>query len=216
MLPGIPRGAEAATRIWARTRGAVYISRLMRKTLVLSLALAALAALVLPTCAGAQRRPLYAGFGIGPHAFVTDHWRGCCDANFRVSGEFGWHPSGDDSGFFLAGEAIFTAGDSFVMFLPALRLGGDIEVHSRREITVFLRPSGALGGGFWDARDRGTLGLFFFQPAFDLRLALARHLIQLWLRPLSFDFMFFPDWYGTDDFRFVAAYSPMVGLDFAF
>lgn len=190
----------------------------MRKTVFVSLwvAIAVASASAVPAPVEAQRRPLYAGFGIGPHAFVSDHWRGCCDANFRASGELGWHPSGDDSGFFLAGEAIFTAGDSLVMFLPGLRLGGDIEVHHRGEITVFLRPSGLFSAGFWDVSSQGMLGVIVLQPAFDVRVALADHLLQLWVRPVSFDLMFFPDWYGADDFRFVAAYTPMVGLDFAF
>lgn len=171
-----------------------------------------------PSSAEAQRRPLYAGFGIGGTAYWGDRYvADCCDVHFRAQGEFGWHPSGDDSGFFLAGEAIITGGRHYFTFMPGLRLGGDIPVHRTRDVTVFLRPSGMFGGGFWDHQNDGwgLVGFFVLQPAFDIRLALADHLIQLWARPVAFDLMFFPDWYD-DRFYFSAAYVFQVGLDFAF
>lgn len=181
---------------------------------VLVLALAAVA----PSSAEAQRRPVYVGFGFGGHAFVSDNYRACCDFRPRVQAEIGWHPSGDDSGFFLAGEAILTFDSGFVMFTPGLRLGADIPVYARRDITVFLRPSGLFGGGFWDPDGpHNTLGFFLLQPAFDIRLAVANHLLQIWFRPVAIDLMFFPEWYFPDrDFRFAAAYVFQAGLDFAF
>lgn len=180
-------------------------------TLLVGIAIA-LAALT-PSSAEAQRRPFYAGFGLGPYAFVDCP---ACRVHFRVQGEFGWHPSGDDTGFFLAVEAIPTFGDDFFMFMGGLRLGGDIEVYRNRNIGVLLRPSGLFGFGFrdWVGSPR-RYGFFVLQPAFDLRLALASRVIQLWIRPVAFDFFFHPD-YDARGFYFDAGYVFQVGLDFAF
>lgn len=193
----------------------VRVMRTTRLALLLAPLLALFVIAAAPSHAEAQRRPLYAGFGIGGYAFWTDNLGGCCDVHFRAQGEFGWHPSGDDTGFFLAGELIITGGRNYFMFMPGLRLGGDIPVHETRDLTVFLRPSGLAGGGFWDPDGPdNTFGFFVLQPAFDIRLALADHLIQLWFRPVAFDLLFFPGWYG--DFHFAGGYNFMAGLDFAF
>ncbi len=192
--------------------------KVLRALALAPLLLVALATLEPSRAAAQEGRPYYVGFGVGGHAFVTDNWRACCDVRLRVQGELGWHPGGRDSGFFLAGEAIFTIDTPFLLFMSGLRLGGDIEVHDRGDLTVFLRPSVLLGGGLWDPDDRvsDTLGFFVVQPAFDIRLALGSHVVQLWLRPVGVDLMFFPEWPTDRDYHFVAAYVFQAGLDFTF
>ncbi|MDQ3031310.1 MAG: hypothetical protein M3Y87_02760 [Myxococcota bacterium] len=186
--------------------------------LLVAIAIAVTATLPAST-AEAQRRPLYAGFGVGPFAlFGHDGFYGpCCDVHFRAQGEFGWHPSGTDSGFFLAANLTITPGNDFFIFTPGLRLGGDIEVHSRRDVSVFLRPSVLLGAGFFDPDGPdNTLGLFVIQPAFDIRIALADHVVQLWVRPFAIDFLLFPEHWHDRRFRWHAGYTFMAGIDFAF
>lgn len=179
---------------------------------MLSITLAASA--LAPSSAQAQRRALYAGFGLGPYAFFDC---GGCDVHFRAQGEFGWHPSGDDTGFFLAVEAIPTFGRHFFMFIGGLRLGGDIEVHRSRDIGVLLRPSGLVGPGFYDPDGRDNArGFFVIQPAFDVRLAVADRVVQIWVRPIAFDLLFWPEWYSDGRFAFNAGYMFQVGVDFAF
>lgn len=175
-----------------------------------------LGAVSAPSQAEAQRRPLYAGFGVGPFALFAHDYPSCCDVHFRAQGEFGWHPSGDDTGFFLAANLTVTPGRNYLIFTPGIRLGGDIAVFSRRDIAVSLRPSVLFGGGFWDLDGpNNTLGLFVVQGAFDVRIAVADHLLQFWVRPVAVDFLLFPEWYNRD-FRYHAGYTFMAGLDFAF
>jgi hypothetical protein len=109
-----------------------------------------------------------------------------------------------------------TFGPDFVMFFGGVRLGGDIQVWSNRDIGILLRPSGLVGGGLYSHDRRNTIGLFVLQPSFDVRLAVANRLMHVWARPLSFDLLFFPGWYDTRDTRISAAYAPMVGIDFNF
>src|SRR5262245_58483417 len=92
-----------------------------------------------------RRRPLYAGGGVGPAAIFIHEFGGCCDAHFRTEGEIGWHPSGEDTGFFLAGNVTLMAGRNWFAFYPAIRLGGDIEVFHNSDVAVLLTPSGLAG-----------------------------------------------------------------------
>lgn len=173
---------------------------------------AVVAATLTPGTAHAERRrPLYAGFGIGAYVHF-DH-----ASHFRGSGQFGWHFSGTDTGFFMAVEAVPIGGHNFFAFHTGLRLGGDIEVYENRNIAVILRPSGFLGLGLYDWGDDGydVWGAFVTQPAFDIRLALADHLLQLWVRPAALDIVFFPNRYGRD-WDVDVAYVVMTGLDFTF
>jgi hypothetical protein len=192
------------------------LSHAKAATLLVGIAIAV--ATLTPSGAEAQRRPLYAGFGLGPFALFNDDGRygPCCDVHFRAQGEFGWHPSGTDRGFFLAANLTVTGGNNFLIVSPGIRLGGDIEVYGRRDVSVFLRPSALLGGGFWDPNGpNNSLGFFLVQPAFDIRFAVANHLLQFWVRPVAIDFMLFPDWYDNG-FRWRGGYTFMAGLDFAF
>ncbi|AKF08571.1 hypothetical protein DB32_005720 [Sandaracinus amylolyticus] len=187
-----------------------------RAGLIVAGLLFAAALFVAPSRAEA-RGPLYAGFGLGPYVLVAhDYADAFDDAHFRTSFEFGIHFSRDDTGFFIAFEAVPTFGDWYVMFFGGMRLGGDIEVYANRDIGVIVRPSGLIGGGIWDPDGRDNdLAYLVLQPAFDLRLALADRLMHLWIRPVSFDLLFYPDWYDGD-FHFDAGYSFMAGLDFNF
>lgn len=181
--------------------------------LVVSLAFAL--GLALPSSADAQaRRPLYAGFGVGPYAYFDVD-----NVHFRGEGEFGWHPSGTTEGFFLAANATTSVGRNFVLFFGGIRLGGDIAVHRTRDVTIFLRPSGLFAAGFldFDGRDN-TYGGFMLQPAFDLKIALLDELLHIVLRPIAIDIFLWPDYRfgGRRDFSASFAYSGLVGLHFAF
>lgn len=178
------------------------------------LLLAALAAFA-PSRAEA-RGPFFAGFGLGPYALIQHEYSDCCRTHFRPQFEFGIHFSRNDTGFFIAFEAVPTFGDDFVMFFGGIRLGGDIEVWANRDVGVIVRPSGLFGGGIWDFRGpRNELGMLVLQPAFDFRLAVANRLMHIWIRPIAFDLLFFPDWYDGR-FQFDAGYNFMAGLDFNF
>lgn len=183
----------------------------LRKT---SLVAALLAATFLaPSVAEAHDRPLYAGFGGGPHIDLD-----CCRVHGRLQGEFGIHFSRDDRGFFLAFEVINTFGDDFYMFLGGIRLGGDIEVYGRHDYGILLRPSALIGFGWRDYRGPyNDWGVFVVQPAFDVRFVFAHRVLALWLRPVSFDFNIYLDRYRPNrDLYWGVGYQFMLGLDFQF
>lgn len=211
-------GSSRAADYSSRMRDTSNVPSARMVMLLVGIAIAITAATP-ASSAEAQRRPLYAGFGVGPFALVghdNTFYGPCCDVHFRAQGEFGWHPSGTDSGFFLAANLTVTPGNDYVIFTPGLRLGGDIPVYERRDIAVFLRPSALFAGGFWDFRGPdNTLGLFVIAPAFDVRFAVADHLLQFWIRPVAIDFMLFPEHYDRR-FRWHAGYTFLAGLDFAF
>lgn len=173
-----------------------------------------------PGIAGAQSsarsRPFYVSGGLGPAALFAHEYGDCCDAHFRTEGEFGWHPSGNDTGFFLAANATFTLGRHWFLFFPGVRLGGDIEVFANRDLAVLLSPSGLGGGGLFDPDGPvDSLGFFVLQAAFAAKLALLERVLQVWLRPVAIDFLFFPSWYDND-FEFDAVYSFVGGVAFTF
>jgi hypothetical protein len=176
--------------------------------------LVALAALA-PSEVEAQRRPMYAGFGGGLYAIHETGY----DIHGRLQGEFGFHFTGDDTGFFLAVEAVTTfgsRGNDFLMFFGGLRLGGDIEVYGNRSVGIMLRPSGLVGFGFHDYAGPGnTWGFFVLQPAFDVRFAVADHLLAFWIRPVAWDFLFYWD-RSLRDVWITAGYQFLIGLDFQF
>lgn len=185
-------------------------------TRFLAVLVLSLATLLTPTTASAHDRPLYAGFGGGPYFLF-----GCCQVHGRVQGEFGIHFSRDDTGFFLAFEAVSTFGDDrsddFFMFFGGVRLGGDIEVHGNHEYGILLRPSGLVGFGWHDRYRYNDWGFFVVQPAFDLRFVFAHRVLALWLRPVAFDFLFFWDRPGDGrDWSLDVGYHGMIGMDFQF
>jgi hypothetical protein len=163
-----------------------------------------------------NRRPLYAGGGIGPAAMFITEVAGCCDAHFRTEGEFGWHPSGEDSGFFLAANVTLVAGRHWFVFYPGLRLGGDIEVWHNRDVAIQLTPSGLVGGGIVDHDGpANTFGVLVFQPAFGVKALILDRLLQIWARPVAFDFVLYPRYFGNV-VEVDAIYSFMAGVFFAF
>ena len=140
---------------------------------ILAIAIVAAAVAAAPAPAEAQRNPLYAGFGGGPYAYFD-----CCAIHGRLQGEFGWHFSGDDTGFVMAVEAVTTFGPHFLMFFGGLRLGGDIEVAGRHDWGVLLRPSGLFGFGLYDREGPDNAwGYFVLQPAFDIRFVFADRVV---------------------------------------
>jgi hypothetical protein len=170
--------------------------------------------LAIPSEASANRfRPVYVGFGGGLYADFD-----CCAIHGRVSGEFGWHFGGEDTGFVMAVEAIGTFGPNFWMFLGGLRLGGDIEVHGDRHVAIMLRPSGLFGvaGRDYDGDGHGVFGYLVLQPAFDIRFAVAERVVVFWLRPVAFDILFQWDRSPRGDWYASAAYQAMGGIDFQF
>lgn len=186
----------------------------LRKTSIVAALLAA--TLLAPSLAEAHDRPLYAGFGGGPHVDLD-----CCNVHGRLQGEFGIHFSRDDRGFFLAFEAINTFGDDFYMFLGGVRLGGDIEVYGRHDYGILLRPSVLVGFGWRDYSGPynhwGDWGVFVVQPAFDVRFVFAHRVLALWLRPASFDFNVYLDRYRPNrELWWGVGYQFMLGLDFQF
>ncbi len=180
----------------------------------------ALALLVAPLAQADAGGPWYAGAGVGPMLDL-----GCCNTHFRIEGEFGYHFSGHDTGFFLAANVATGVGGDFVQFHGGARLGGDIEVHSTHDFAVLITPSGMLGGGilnfnngYW--RGRGFAygdgyGYFVLQPAVAISVALVQRLLHVWVRPVAFDLLFFPDHYGGG-FGLDAVYSFMAGVFFTF
>lgn len=196
--------ARMRTTRWSTLRAALSGAALL---------LAALAAFA-PSRAEA-RGPMYAGFGLGPHWYLDCDG---CRAHFRPQFEFGIHFSRNDTGFFIAFEAVPTFGDDYIMFFGGVRLGGDIEVWGNRDIAFILRPSGLFGGGYTEFYGRPDVdwGFFVLQPAFDLRLAVADRLMHIWLRPVGFDLYFIPERPGDHRFEFDAGYAFMAGLDFNF
>lgn len=186
----------------------------LRKTSLVAALLAA--TLLAPSLAEAHDRPLYAGFGGGPHIDLD-----CCRVHGRLQGELGIHFSRDDRGFFLAFEVINTFGDDFYMFLGGIRLGGDIEVYGRHDYGILLRPSALIGFGWRDYHGPhsgwGDWGVFVVQPAFDVRFVFAHRVLALWLRPVSFDFNIYLDRYRPNrDLYWGVGYQFMLGLDFQF
>ncbi len=183
------------------------------KLAILFAALVSFATLLAPASAEAHDRPLYAGFGGGPYLDLD-----CCRVHGRLQGEFGIHFSRDDRGFFLAFEAVNTFGDDFFMFFGGIRLGGDIEVYGRHDYGIMLRPSGLIGFGWHDFNGRGNdWGFFVVQPAFDVRFVFAHRVLALWIRPVAFDFLFYPDRYHPDrNFYLGIGYQFLIGMDFQF
>jgi hypothetical protein len=187
------------------------------RTLVLAgvLSLIASAWLAAPVSAQRDSRALYFGVGIGPHVLFD-----CCDVHARSTFEFGWHPSGNTTGFFLAATGAFTFGRDYFMFYGGARLGGDIEVYDGRDFAVLLRPSGVAAIGVFDYDGpRDGNAMFLAQAAFDVKFALLQRFLQVWVRPVAFDFMFGRDvdphdFDNDDDFAF--AYGVVGGVDFAF
>lgn len=158
--------------------------------------------------------PWYGGVGVGPWQYLD--WGGF---HFRVSGEIGWHPSGRDEGFFLGLDVTTSLWNRSWHFQTGLRLGGDIEVWHNRDVALLLVPAGMVGLGIldWDDRDRGgDAGFFLLQPSFGVALAVANRLVHIFVRPLVFDLMFFPDYPGTRRFEFDWAYSALGGVHFTF
>lgn len=191
-----------------------------------TLALAALAALALSTTFAAsaeaqQRRsgPLFVSAGVGPLVYFD------YDTAFRLEGEFGWHPGGQDEGFFLAADFTLTLDRYLAMVFGGIRLGGDIEVFQNQDVAVLLTPSGLAGFGWLDhgaragALDNGGFGFFVLQPSFQVDVALLERVLWVWARPVGFDFLMFPDTWrgdGTRGFRFDWGYSFMAGARFNF
>src|SRR5690606_4971549 len=127
---GPDRGVKKAAASRVRGSGFPWRARATRRgtlrsmpntTRFLTALVLSLATLLTPTTASAHDRPLYAGFGGGPYFLF-----GCCQVHGRVQGEFGVHFSRDDTGFFLAFEAVSTFGDDhrddFFMFFGGVRL----------------------------------------------------------------------------------------------
>lgn len=171
-----------------------------------------LATLLAPSGAEAHDRPLYAGVGGGPYLHLD-----CCRVHGRLQGQFGIHFSRDDTGFLIAFEAMHTFGDDFFNFFGGVRLGGDIEVYGRHDYGILLRPSALVGFGWHDFRWPGDDWWFFgIQPAFDVRFVFAHRVVALWLRPVAFDFMLFPDRGGRDEIWLDIGYQFMIGVDFQF
>lgn len=195
--------------------GGAHASRMRNILLVSALVIGAFA--VLPSGSSAQaRRPLYFSVGAGPYAYF-----GCCDIHGRIEGEFGWHPSGQDQGFFLAANASLTiAGpQEYFAFFGGIRLGGDISVYDSRDIAVFLRPSGLFGAGFWDFDGpNNTYGFFVLQPAFDIKIAFGDQFFQLWFRPIGLDFYFWPEYVHDPrrGFDWSLGYMALGGIQLAF
>jgi hypothetical protein len=177
-----------------------------------------LSAIVLaPAPAEARRdRPMYAGFAGGP-SFYFD----CCRVHGRVQGEIGFHFTGEDTGFFLAIEAVPTFNDDndFFMFFGGVRLGGDIELYGTRHGAVLLRPSVLFGFGALDFPGPANTHAFaVFQPALDLRFPFAERAVAFWIRPPAFEFYVFIDRYfpGTRDIWWSVGMHFMLGFDFQF
>jgi hypothetical protein len=168
--------------------------------------------LAAPTARADAGGPWYAGVAIGPHQY-----HGCCGIHFRASGEIGWHPSGNDTGFFLGLDLTTTLGPHFWQLQTGLRLGGDIEVWSNRDAAILLVPAGMLGLGVldWDGDGHREHGYFVVQPSFGVALVLADRLVHLFVRPLAWDIQFFPDHRGNG-FYWDAAYYGLVGVHFTF
>jgi hypothetical protein len=205
--------------------GAMYV-RSMTRSKLMTLALAALAALALSGTMVApgeaqQRRsgPLFVSAGVGPYVYYA--W----DTSFRLEGEFGWHPGGQDEGFFIAADFTFSIERSYAMVFGGARLGGDIEVFRNRDVSVLLTPSGLAGFGWQDFNrtTRGGEGFFIFQPAFQVDVGLLDRVLWIWARPVSFDFLLFPDVWrdrgrGVEErgFWFDWGYSFIAGVRFNF
>jgi hypothetical protein len=188
------------------------------RTSVLALAVLGLALSVAPSARADAGGPWYAGAGIGPTIYV-----GCCNTHFRAEGEIGYHFGGHDTGFFLGANLTTSAGSDFIQFHGGVRLGGDIEVHSSHDFAILITPSGMLGGGLLDFdggywRDRGwdhSYGYFVLQPSLAVSIALVERLLHVWVRPVAFDFMFFPNHYDNT-FGVDAIYSFTAGVFFTF
>lgn len=203
----------------------MYVGRMMRSILT-TLTVAALTALTLfgPIAGSAeaqQRRsgPLFVSAGLGPYVYFA--W----DTSFRLEGEFGWHPGGRDEGFFIAADFTFSVERYYAMVFGGARLGGDIEVFQNRDVAVLLTPNGLVGFGWQDFNrtTRGGEGFFILQPAFQVNVGLLDRVLWIWARPVSFDFLFFPDVWrdrgrGVDErgFWFDWGYSFLVGVRFNF
>lgn len=170
-----------------------------------------------------RQRPFFVGAGLGPAAHVASNLdsfgggfaRGARDVRFRTEAEFGWHPSGDDTGFFLAGNFTFMTGNQWWALFPGIRLGGDIEIWSNSDMAIMLTPSGLAGGGVFAVDGLGNAGMMVLQPAFGGKLVLADGMLQIWVRPATFDFFLYPNWYGRG-FQADVVYSFLAGAYFAF
>ncbi|GAB4211836.1 MAG: hypothetical protein OHK0013_33940 [Sandaracinaceae bacterium] len=167
----------------------------MTRSTLTTLTVATLTALALfgPIAASAeaqQRRsgPLFVSAGLGPYVLFS--W----DTSFRLEGELGWHPGGRDEGFFVAADFAFSVERRYAMVFGGVRLGGDIEVFENRDVAVLLTPNGLAGFGWIDLGDfYDGEGYFILQPSFQVDVALLERVLWVWARPVSFDFLLFPD-----------------------
>jgi hypothetical protein len=185
-----------------------------------STAIAALVAVGLLSLTSPARadHSLYVGGGIGPYWDFDGNGYGY-STHGRFLGEFGWHFSGNDTGFMMAAEAALNFGPDYFGFLGGLRLGGDIAIHEDSRFTVMLRPSGLIGlsaRNWGPAGNRDWWGQFVLQPAFDVRFVLLEHQLAIWARPVAIDVMFWWDQPGAKGFWVSGAYQALVGIDYQF
>lgn len=170
-----------------------------------------------PNHAEAQSRragPLFVSAGIGP-SILFEH-----DTSFRLSGDFGWHPGGHDEGFFLAANLTFSVDAYYAQVFGGIRLGGDIEVFTNRDVAVLLTPQGLAGFGWLNwGRGGGAWGYSLLQPSFQVNVGILERVLWIWAQPVSFDFLLFPDTWrrdGSRGFDFAWGYSFLAGVRYNF
>lgn len=191
------------------------------RTSILPLVLGALclAATLAPSArAEAQSRrsgPLFVSAGIGPFVLFD------VDTSFRLEGQFGWHPGGQDEGFFMGADFAFAIERYYAQVYGGFRLGGDIEVFANNDVAVLLTPQGMAGFGWMDfGRGAGSYGFLIIQPSFQVDVALLERVLWVWARPVGFDFLLFPDTFrrgdGSRGFDWYWGYQFMAGARFNF
>lgn len=192
-------------------------NRLGRAVLAALFVFVGLASLGTSSAEAQSRRsgPLFVSAGIGPYAYFDTN------TAFRLEGEFGWHPGGQDEGFFLAADLTLSFA-SYAQVMGGVRFGGDIEVFANNDVAVLLTPSGLAGFGMTDfGGGVGSYGFFVLQPGFQVDVGLVNRVLWLWARPIGFDLLFYPDtWHGRGDgtrgFDFDWTYQFLAGARFNF
>ncbi len=158
--------------------------------------------------------PLFVSAGIGPHVLFHH------DTSFRLSGDFGWHPGGHDEGFFLAANFTFSVDAYWAQVFGGIRLGGDIEVFTNRDVAVLITPQGLAGFGWLDwGRGHGGWGYAVLQPSFQVNVGLLERVLWVWANPVCFDFLLLPDTWredGSRGFDFAWGYSFLAGVRYNF
>jgi hypothetical protein len=133
-------------------------------------------------------RPFFVSAGLG----LVVGLRGG-NAQFGLEEAFGFHvlPVNEHPGLFVALALNESFVDTVVLEATA-RTGFDLQLFASGDLAIRATPYVGLGAGVVIAdtpAGNQTLGAFDLQLGAEARLVLAQGSVEIWLRPLAFDFL---------------------------